>query len=114
MLVVVIGIVSSLRRNQATRVLLALAAVLSAVLLVACDDAEELRIENQSSDTVVVLREGTELTRIAPGESDDFGVLPFDGTRLYEVKDLEGTLLQRSEFTWDEISEEDGITLIVR
>lgn len=98
-------------RGQRLHSLLVIIALVTALALIACDDVEELRVENHSGSTVVVFDEGREVTRIGPGLADDFTILPFNGSILYEVRSPEGALLERLAFTWDEINDANGFVI---
>jgi hypothetical protein len=91
----------------------ALLLLLTALTACVADPGETLHIENRTNGTVVVSENGTGSVRISPGETGNFAILKFEGTFTYEVVALDGALLASRTFTWEEIHEEDGITIVV-
>jgi hypothetical protein len=81
--------------------------------LIACDPGEAVTIENWTGETVVVFEDDTQIDRLEPGDSQDYGVLTFEGTLTYDVRREDGSVLASRTFTWDEITGEDGITIVV-
>jgi len=95
--------------------LLALTALLMllAVAAIACDPGEAVHIENRTDQTMLVFENGIEIHQIAPGGSEDYAVLEFEGIETFEVRTVDGAVLAGRTFTWDEIHSENGIRLIV-
>jgi hypothetical protein len=86
------------------------------VLNVGCiaDVAERVRIENRSDETVNVYTRGRFVSPVEPDDVEEFTVIRFrEGTRTWDVRALDGTVLVSRTFTWDEIADEEGITLLI-
>ena len=101
-------------RPRLTQLALTALLVLLLTAAVACDPGEAAHIENRTDQTVVVFENGTEIHRLAPGDSGDYAVLEFEGTETFEVRTVDGVVLATRSFTWDEIHRENGIRLIVQ
>ncbi len=87
---------------------------LLALALIACDPGERVTIENRTDQTVAVFDNGTQRNLIAPGDTARYAILMFErGTMTFTVRNIAGKVLATRTFTWDEITEEDGITIIV-
>lgn len=78
-----------------------------------CDPGWAVRVENNTAQTVAVYEDGQQVNRVPPGETRNYAILKFTGRRTYEVKALDGKLLSKREFTWDEIDRQHGITITV-
>ncbi len=99
-------------------VILALA-VGAAAGLVACDDAESVVVENNTSRVVVVYEDGVATELISPGISKSFETLRFRGTLTFQVRYFceeeecdQGVLSERT-FTWEEMHHSGGVKLAV-
>jgi hypothetical protein len=82
--------------------------------LIACDPGERVTIENRTDETVAVFDNGNQRNLIAPGDTARYAILMFERRPMtFTVKTTDGKVLATRTFTWDEITEEDGITIIV-
>ena len=87
---------------------------LLALALIACDPGEIVTIENRTDQTVAVFDNGTQRNLIAPGDTARYAILIFErGTMTFTVKNIAGKVLASQTFTWEEITEADGITIVV-
>ena len=87
---------------------------LLALALIACNPGETFTIENRTDQTVVVFDNGNRRNLIAPGDTARYAILIFErGTMTFTVKNLAGKVLASQTFTWEEINEADGITIVV-
>jgi hypothetical protein len=88
-------------------------AIMSAAL--ACEgEGENVTVENRSSEVVVVFEDGVPTTLLQPNVTEDFHVLRFSGSLTYSVQSFESQeVLAERTFTWDEIVQEDGITMVI-
>jgi len=86
--------------------------LLSAVVFSACDSGESVRVENHTAEHVTVYEDDAVVGTLEPGQHDEFGILPFDDQITYSVKAADGRMLAERSFTWDEIDDEGGITII--
>jgi len=93
---------------------LAAAISLALTLATACDHGPAVRIENSSAQVVVVYQDGEATDLMRPGITQEFWVPKFAGSHVFEIRALEGgqTLASRS-FTWEELEEGHGITIVV-
>ncbi|HEV8573783.1 MAG TPA: hypothetical protein VGR43_03655 [Dehalococcoidia bacterium] len=105
-------------RRASALAVLALA-VVAAVGLVACDEAESIVVANHTTRTVVVYEDGVATELISPGLTKDFSSHQFRGTLTFSVRYLcdedvcdQSTLAERT-FTWDEMQQSGGITITV-
>jgi hypothetical protein len=87
---------------------------LLAMAAIACDPGEAVHIENRTDQTVLVFENGNKIHQIAPGGSERYLVLEFEGVFTYEVRTIGGSVLARRTFTWDEIHNGNGISMIVQ
>jgi hypothetical protein len=97
--------------------LLGLAAAVTVLLALtaACDHGPGVRVENLSDKVVVVYEDGTPTVLMQPGVAQEFWVPKFQGTAVYEIRALDGgEILAKRSFTWEELDEEDGITIVVQ
>jgi len=103
-------------RRLTQQLALTAAAIGFSAVTVACvaDYGERVHIENWTDETVVVFEDGNEIYQLAPGDSQDFGILRFEGVKTYDARTLDGTVLVRRAFTWEEILREKGVRLIVQ
>ncbi len=89
--------------------------VLVSMALIACDPGERVTIENRTDQTVAVFDNGNQRNLIAPGDTARYAILIFErGTMTFTVKNLAGKVLASQTFTWEEITEADGITIVVQ
>jgi hypothetical protein len=104
-------------RRTSALVLLPLAAVAAAI--VACDKAELVVVQNNTSETVVVYEDAAATELIGPGLSQEFGTHQFRGTLTFAVRYLcdtdvcDQSILAERTFTWEEMQQAGGITLTV-
>ena len=85
-----------------------------ALALIACDPGEIVTIENRTDQTVVVFDDGNRRNLIAPGDTRRYAILIFErGTMTFSVQNLAGKVLASQTFTWEEINEADGITIVL-
>ncbi len=87
--------------------------ILLALALIACDPGERVTIENRTDQTVAVFDNDTQRNLIAPGDTARYAILKFERTMTFTVKTMAGKVLASQTFTWEEITEDDGITIIV-
>lgn len=92
---------------------------IAAMGLVACDEAELVVVQNNTSQTVVVYEDGVATELINPGLTQEFSTHQFRGTLTFAVRYLcdadvcdQGVLAERT-FTWEEMQQSAGITLTV-
>ena len=96
-----------------------LALAVAAAGLVACDEAESVVIENNTSRTVVVYEDDVATELINPGLTQEFSTHQFRGTLTFAVRYLcdadvcdQGVINERT-FTWEEMHQAGGITIAV-
>ena len=98
---------------------LAVLALSAAVGLVACDEAESVVIENNTASTVVVYEDDVATELINPGLSKEFSSHQFRGTLTFGVRYLcdedvcDQSVLAERTFTWEEMQQSGGVTIIV-
>ena len=87
--------------------------------LVACDEAELVVVQNNTSQTVVVYEDNVPTELINPGLTQEFSTQQFRGTLTFAVRYLcdadvcdQGVLAERT-FTWEEMQQAGGVTLTV-
>ena len=97
------------------RRLIALAAVVLAITLTACEwEGETVTVENNSTEVVVVFEDDSPIELVHPKVSQQFSILRFDGTLTYEIQSFATRrVLAMRSFTWQEISDENGITITI-
>ena len=102
-----------------TPALAVLALAAAAAGLVACDEAEVVVVQNNTSQTVVVYEDGVPTELINAGLNQEFSTLQFRGTLTFAVRYLcdseycDQEVLAERTFTWDEMQQAGGITLTV-
>lgn len=77
-------------------------------------EGENVTVTNQSREVVVVYEDDVPIDLLQPRVSEEFHVLRFSGTLQYSVRSFESRdVLAERAFTWDEIVENDGFTLVI-
>jgi len=104
-------------RCASTLAVLALA--VASAGLVACNEAESVVIENNTSRTVVVYEDDVATELINSGLTKEFSSHQFRGTLTFAVRYLcdedvcDQTVLAERTFTWEEMEQTSGITITV-
>lgn len=95
------------------------ALAVAATGLVACDEAEVVVVQNNTSQTVVVYEDNVPTELINPGLTQDFSTHQFRGTLTFAVRYLcdaeycDQEVLAERTFTWEEMQQAGGVTLTV-
>ncbi len=97
---------------------LALLLVLS-LAVSGCDKSESVHVENKTDQTVVVYEDGAPSELVGPGVTKEFSTLRFRGTLTYEVRYFcdqevcDQTVLASRTFTWEQLQQTDGVSIVV-
>jgi hypothetical protein len=77
-------------------------------------EGEDVTVENRSSEVVVVFEDDVPGSLVHPAVTERFHILRFSGTLTYSVETFETReVLAERSFTWEEISDEGGITIVI-
>ncbi len=95
--------------------LLVLLIVTMVPFVVGCEaEGENVTIENRSSEVVVVFEDDVPIWLLHPRVTEDFHILRFSGTDKFSIQSFETReVLAERSFTWEEISDEGGITIVI-
>jgi hypothetical protein len=78
-----------------------------------CDDGEEVTVINSTTHEITVLEDGAVVGVVPPDGEDEFGILRFTGSIEYTFIATDGEVIASRSFTWDEIDDSNGITIVV-
>lgn len=77
-------------------------------------EGEDVKVQNRSSEIVVVFEDGSPGALVHPAVTRSFHIFRFSGTLTYSVETFETReVLAERSFTWEEISDEGGITIVI-
>ncbi len=95
--------------------LLVLLIVTMAPFAFGCEaEGEDVTVVNRSSEVVVVFEDDVPGSLVHPAVTEGFHILRFSGTLTYTVESFETRqVLAERSFTWEEISDEGGITIVI-
>ena len=94
------------------RLMLLASVALIALLASGCDDGEEVTVINSTSHEVTVFEDGAEVGLVPPSSDEKFGILRFTGSIEYRVTTTDGEVIASRSFTWKEIDDSNGITIV--
>lgn len=84
-----------------------------------CDNAQSVRVENKTEQTIVVYEDGVPTELVNSGLTKEFSTLRFRGTLTYDIKFFcedevcDQTVLASRTITWEQMQQTDGITIVV-
>ena len=90
-------------------------ALISAILLVsvACDPGHGVTFINQTGVELEVYSGGLSAGRLAPHTERTLSYTRYSGVKLFEARDLSGTVLFSRSYSWNELEERDWKILIL-
>lgn len=102
-------------RSARTFALVTVALALMTFTLLGCEaEGEDVTVENRSNEIVVVFENDVPIALMHPRITQGFHILRFSGSFEYSVQSFDSReILAHRAFTWEEIVEEDGISIVI-